>query len=398
MSSQGNKVSGLGLIGCGARLTGVIENVLKGTQDVRVVALCDPSPIALQQCRDRLGCPEARVYGDHCDLSRDPTVDWVCVGSWNCFHKEHILRALAAGKHVFAEKPLVTTLEDAIELKSAVESAKGLFSMGFVLRYAPFYQRVKELLDEGVLGRPISFEFNETLGFNHGGFIMQDWRRLRENAGTHLLEKCCHDIDLMNWLIGSVPVRAASFGGLDFFTPANARHVERLGKDKDGRDAYSTWQYFGIYTREHKLNPFTTDKDIVDNQVAILEYANRVRATFHSDMNTAIGERRFYVCGTEGTLRGDVATGKIEWQRIGFDTERHTEQTASGGHGGADGILADALRDSIVNGTKPLVSLEDGMKASVACFGIDAALDTGTVVDLRPMWARVGVGLDAAAC
>jgi predicted dehydrogenase len=390
MSSQDDKVFGLGLIGCGARLTGVIENVIKDASRVRVVALCDPSPIALAQARERLGCPGARVYENHQDLSRDTSVDWVCVGSWNCFHKEHILGAIAAGKHVFAEKPLVTTLADAVELKSAVTSAKGLFSMGFVLRYAPFYLRVKALLDEGVVGRPVSFEFNETLGFNHGGFIMQDWRRLRENAGTHLLEKCCHDVDLMNWLIHSVPVRVASFGGLNFFKPENAHHVERIGKDKEGRAAYSTWQYFGIYTREHKLNPFTAEKDIVDNQVAILEYANSVRATFHTDMNSSIGERRFYVCGTEGTLRGDVVTGKIEWQRIGFDTERHTEQTASGGHGGADGILADALRDSIVNGTPPLVSLEDGMKASVACFGIDAALDTGTVVDLRPMWATVG--------
>lgn len=382
---------GLGRIGCGARLTGVIENVLKDTKGVRVVALCDPSPIAIKQAIERLGCPDARLYDDHRDLSCDPTVDWVCVGSWNCFHKEHILGALAAGKHVFTEKPLVTTLEDAVALKDGVKAAKGLFSMGFVLRYAPFYQRIKELIDEGVLGRPLSFEFNETLRFNHGGFIMQDWRRLREYAGTHLLEKCCHDVDLMNWLIDSVPVRAASFGGLNFFKPENAHHVERLGKDKEGRSAYNVWQDIGIYTREQKLNPFTAEKDIVDNQVAILEYANNVRATFHTDMNTAIGERRFYVCGTEGTIRGDVATGKIEWRRIGFDTELHTEQSVGGGHGGADGILADALRDSILHGTPPLVGFEDGLKSSVSCFGIDAAMDRGTVVDLRPMWAQVGV-------
>lgn len=391
MTSESGRTVGIGLIGCGGRLTGVMENVLRDADGLRVVALCDPSQVAVKQCKERLACEDAVTYDEHRDLSADPAVDWVCVGSWNCFHKDHILGAFAAGKHVFTEKPLVTTMEDAIALKAAVEENDSLFSMGFVLRYAPFYQRVKALLDEGVIGEAVSFEFNEVLAFNHGGYIMSDWRRRREYAGTHLLEKCSHDVDLMNWLIGSVPVRVASFGGLDFFKPENAHHVDRIGEDENGMQAYSIWQAAGIYTREHKLNPFTAEKDIIDNQVGILEYANGVRATFHTNLNTAMQERRFYVCGTEGTLRGDVLTGVIEWQRIGFDTELHTEETASGGHGGADGILAESLRDSMLNGTAPLVGLEDGMKSSLACFGMDAALDSGTVVDVRPLWARIGI-------
>jgi predicted dehydrogenase len=391
MTRENQKRVGIGLIGCGSRLTGVMQNVMKDTPELQIVALSDPSAAAIDQCKERLHCPEARIYEDHRQLSADPEVDWVCVGSWNCYHKEHILGAFAAGKNVFTEKPLVTTMEDAVELQAAVNKSPGLFSMGFVLRYAPFYQRVKAIVDAGEIGQPVSFEFNETLAFNHGGYIMSDWRRKRANAGTHLLEKCSHDVDLMNWIIGSVPVRVASFGGLDFYKPENAHHVERIGKDDKGQDAYHTWQAAGIYTREQKLNPFTADKDIIDNQVAILEYANGVRATFHTDLNTAIPERRFYVCGTEGSLRGDVLTGVIEWQRIGFDTERHREDTASGGHGGADGILADSLRDSMLNGTAPLVGLADGMKSSVACFGIDLALDTGAVVDVRPLWKQIGI-------
>ncbi len=50
-------------------------------------------------------------------------------------------------------------------------------------------------------------EFNETLDFNHGGYIMGDWRRLQRYSGTHLLEKCCHDIDLVNWITGSLAGR-----------------------------------------------------------------------------------------------------------------------------------------------------------------------------------------------
>jgi len=381
----------IGLIGCGARLTGVIERALGGDAPVEVVALADVSQDALTRAKRQLRCPDAKIYTDHLALSQDPAVEWVCVGSWNAFHKEHILGALEANKHVFTEKPLTTNLEDCVVLKKAIDKHTGLFSMGFVLRYAPFYQRIKELMAEGVLGQLISFEFNETIGPDHGGYIMSDWRRKREWAGTHLLEKCCHDFDLANWITGSAPVRAASFGGRDFFTPAQAHQVDRIGPHANGLPAYHGWQTTGIYTREHKLNPFTSDKDIIDNQVVILQYANGVRATFHTNLNTAINERRMYLCGTEGTLRGDVLTGEIEYRRIDHSRPVMVEKTASGGHGGADGTMSTALRDSMVNGAAPLVGLEDGIRSAVACFGVDQALDSGQVVDLQDMWAQVGL-------
>jgi len=78
-----------------------------------------------------------------------------------------------------------------------------LFNIGLTLRYSPHYRKIKQLLESGAVGDIISMEFNETLDFNHGGYIMGNWRRLREYAGTHLLEKCCHDIDLVNWMVGS---------------------------------------------------------------------------------------------------------------------------------------------------------------------------------------------------
>lgn len=385
------KKIGLGLIGCGGRLTGVISRTLANTDRLEVVALSDVSELALRQAKAALRCPDAKIYRDHRELSADPAVDWVCVGSWNCFHKEHILGALQANKHVFTEKPLTTNLDDCVALKKAIEGRSTLFSMGFVLRYSPFYQRIKELVDQGALGRLISFEFNETIGPDHGGYIMSDWRRKREWAGTHLLEKCCHDFDLANWITGSVPVRAASFGGLNFFKPENAYLKDRIGPHPDGLPAYSGWQNFGIYTRENRLDPFLSDKDIVDNQVAILEYSNGVRATFHTNLNTAINERRMYLCGAEGTIRGDVLTGEIQYKRISHDRAVLWEKTVGGGHGGADGILAASLRDSMLHGTPPKVGLEDGIRSAVACFGVDAALDSGTVFDLRPMWERVGI-------
>jgi predicted dehydrogenase len=241
------------------------------------------------------------------------------------------------------------------------------------------------LVDKGVLGDIISMEFNETLDFNHGGYIMGDWRRLTKNAGTHLLEKCCHDIDLANWLLGSRPARVASFGGLDFFLPRNKRHIRRIGKDSQGKDAYSTWG--GLID----LNPFTSRKDIIDNQVAIIEYANSPRATFHTNCNAGIPERRMYILGSEGAIRADLIVGRIETKRIGFDTRIETVDTGgdTGGHGGGDEVLAEELADSMLKGVQPATGIMDGLNSAVSCFAIDKSVQTNRVISLEPFWKRV---------
>ena len=69
------------------------------------------------------------------------------------------------------------------------------FAFGLVLHYAPHYRKNHELIASGRIGKIVSFEFNETLHFNHGGYIAGNWRPNREWPGTHLPEKCCHDFD-----------------------------------------------------------------------------------------------------------------------------------------------------------------------------------------------------------
>jgi predicted dehydrogenase len=263
-----------------------------------------------------------------------------------------------------------------------------VFSFGLVLRYSAHYQKVHELVASGKIGQVISFEFNETLGFNHGGYIFGNWRRNSANAGSHVLEKCCHDLDLANWIIGSLPVRVASFGGTDFFVLKNEHQIERIGPDANGKPAYSQW------ADPHRVNPFSGGADICDNQVAIMQYANGVRATFHTNCNAGIQERRFYICGTEGAIRADAITGQIELQRI--SQQPAVEQFNfghAGGHAGGDETMASALADTLLKGAAPLASVEDGLRSCVAAFALDAALKENKIIDLSPWWKEAGIEL-----
>jgi len=105
---------------------------------------------------------------------------------------------------------LATTVEDCVAMRDAWKASGKQFIIGFTLRFSPHYRKIKELLDEGIVGDIISMEFNETLDFNHGAWIHDDWRSETKYAGTHLLEKCSHDVDLVNWMIDSRASRVAA--------------------------------------------------------------------------------------------------------------------------------------------------------------------------------------------
>lgn len=383
------KKMNLGIIGCGARLRVVLDSIIKATSKdrIRIAGVYDPNPDAAKAFCERYK-DNCRAYPAEEALVRDPEIDWVFIGSWNCHHARQAILALNAGKHVFCEKPLATSIEDCLAIREAVVKSGKTFAFGLVLRYSAHYQKIKEMIDSGAIGKIVSFEFNETLSFNHGGFIFGNWRRKRQNAGTHVLEKCCHDLDLANWIVGALPVKVASFGGRDFFNATHAGEVERIGPNQEGGNAYSTWPEADPDPRD----PFDGGADIFDNQVAILQYANGVRGTFHTNCNAGLPERRFYICGTEGSLRADLVTGVLEMRRIGWDPAiQQLGDQAIDGHGGGDARMGKALVETLLRGKAPLASVEEGIHSALVAFGIDQAADEGRVVDLQQSWIKAHI-------
>jgi len=378
-------VTNVALLGVGNRLRGLIGHVFQRFPEhpLRFTDVWEPSDQAWQDLIDLLGYQPRRFMRAE-DALADAQTDWAFVGSLNALHREHAVAALRAGKHLFLEKPIATNLDDALEIRRVWRESGRLCLFGFCLRYAPHFRRIKEILASGELGELISFEFNETLHFDHGGYIMGNWRRMEALSGGHLLEKCCHDFDIVNWLVGIPPLRAASFGGRNFFLPGNAGLAEAMGRSVNGRPAFQSWPDYG------PNSPFDGKGDIVDNQVAILEFANGIRATFHTNLSSSLPERRLYVMGTKGTLRADAVAGRIEFSPLGYSGLRREEFTGeTQGHTLADQRLVDQLVDVIRTGDVPATGIEEGIRAAAVAWGIEQARQTGSVFDFTPLWARV---------
>jgi predicted dehydrogenase len=203
-------------------------------------------------------------------------------------------------------------------------------------------------------------------------------------GGSYLLDKTCHDFDMFNRLVGARATRVASMGGRAIFSPGPAAAPATYD---DGTPAYravgSGWE--GAET------PFQADMDLADHQTALVEYANGVRLSFHSNSHAAMTERRWNLIGTEGALMADLSTNRITFRRA--LSRSPAKEIDFGGlsaesHNGADHAMARDLLAALRGEGAFRVSPWESMEAGLTVMAIDRAMALGEMLDCRPMWAE----------
>ena len=378
---MGKKIN-VAVIACGNRSRGVVSHLLKDSnRQVEIVAAYDPDPAQIEYVKGIWESPDTIACKTADEAINFPGVEWVMVFSPNAWHKEHILAAFQAGKHVFSEKPLATTIDACMEIYDAHKKSGLHFATGFVLRYAPLYRRVKEMLDSGKFGKIMSINADENIPPYHGSYIMMNWRRERAVSGPHILEKCCHDLDLINWFCRSHASAVASFGGRNFFIPENEWMHEKYGK-----------AVFNQWHDPHAVasSPFISGGDMMDNQVAIFEYRNGIRVQFQCTMSNAMPTRRMYISCTEGTISLDLYAKTIKYRFLGSDEENTLAYKSADGHGGGDDYIMKELYETMTKGVPPKCSGNEGLESAVLALAIDEAARTREIVDLEPVWKKLG--------
>ena len=391
---------GVAVLGTGQRSISITIKLLEASGNSVKFVIYDEAEVAAKYFRQyhaswSPGNPDAvpELVDSVSAAVNHPSVKWVIVTSKNYLHKDYCIAALEAGKHVFCEKPLATTIDDCIAIKEAATKAGKLFMTGFVLRYSPFYSHIRSLVDEGFLGKIVSVEANEMLTPDHGGYIFRNWRRFKEQSGPHILEKCAHDIDIINWMVGSIATKVSAFGGTDIFIPENKPAADKL-QEESGSGSFPMYKAWGAW---EDVDPFTCEKSVEDNLVAIIQYRNGIRATFQTNCCSALSQRQLKILGVEGTVDADSIPGTVQAKRMARGSTVSTKNFKGGQHAGGDEHLVIELWAAIVHSVKKTdsftlkSSLEECFISTITCLAIDEAKETGAVVDLEKYWEQLGV-------
>lgn len=366
--------------GLGLRASSVLARLQKQMPEVDVTAYVDPSPVNIELLRNH---EALKAYDNVEEMLSQEEPDLFFVGSPNHMHLDHLKAGFAAGVRMFAEKPVVISMDETREImKLLAEHGEDQVLIGLVLRYAQHTRDLRAAQEAGQLGDIVSLEANEHIAPYHGAFFMRDWRRLTQYSGGFMLEKCCHDLDIYNMVTGSRPVRVASFGGRRSFVPENAPSPDSDTSVYHVKESY--W--------EGAEDPFTANGDTVDYQNAVLEYESGATLAFHTNINVPDEHRRFCVIGTKGMAEGDYVRGYLKvtdaQTRSRLADHDYSQSDASmSAHYGADDLMCADLADYLRGKTKHLpVSVVDALEAGVAAMAIEEARKTGKVVDLTEFW------------
>jgi predicted dehydrogenase len=376
----------IAVAGLGQRISVVIRHLLAAAPGARLVGHVDPEPYGLASLEKR-GIDPGPAFADVETMLSQAKPDLLMIGSPNHLHLAHIEAGLAAGVRIFTEKPIVRTEEETWELARLLRRhGETSVLVGLVMRSSPLTRAVSALMAQGRVGQLISMEGNEHLHPEHGAFLMRDWRRREEFGGSFLLDKCCHDFDIYRMFIGSLPSRIASFGGRTIFTAENEAKLSGQ-RYPDGTPAYSVWR--PGWNTSNKT--FGSDADVNDHQVAIVEYRNGVRLSFHANTHAGLPQRRWLFAGTGGAIEADLVSDRIVVRdALGLaPAETVPVAAGAGAHEGMDPAMGRDLAAHLLDGADFPVNAYDAMVAGLTVMAVDRAMREGTVVDCGPLWARL---------
>lgn len=412
------------VVGCGDRATTYCKEGVLNLQAMEIAAAIDPDPQRLLYMQETFGVAPEKCYTDMEQvLSQGKIAECVINGTMDQYHLETAIPFLEQGYDMLLEKPVVNNKEDLLKIKDVAQKNGCKLMICHVLRYAPFYRKIKELILEGAVGEIMNIQTSERVGAFHSSvsYIRGKWNSTKECASSFLLAKCCHDIDLLCWLNNTTePVSVSSMGGRDYFVeakaPANSgtRCLVDCPKEVREKCIYDAqnmyldncqipqypWQCTGKnwedVTEEEKVeslktyNPhglciYKAGGDIVDHQNVMVEFANGSTAVHTLNLGAMRPGRSIWIQGTEGEIEGWINDGSIQLRKYDRKTSCYLEETImcndqkgeTDAHFGGDRGLVREFCNMMLGKEASIsrTTIEDSINGHLLCYAADVSME-----------------------
>ena len=345
---------------------------LSTKEGAEVVAIADNRPVRTEATNAFLHLPPERVFSSGEEMLKQPKMaDIMIIASQDKQHLAHSIAAMEKGYDLVLEKPIADNMEDCRKIVETAHKYNRRVIVCHVLRYTIFYQHIKKMLDDGVIGKVESIEATEQVGYHHfcHSFVRGNWHNSKTSSPM-ILAKSCHDLDLFLWLTGRTCKRITSFGSLDFFNkehcPEGAPARCSDGCPVEDCPANAVKYYLSripqwpatvlhpepteenimecLRTTDYGRCIYQMDNDVVDHEVVNMLMDDGCTVSFTMTGFTSRQSRWIHIFGTKGDIVGEMKEMKFTLRLFGqpeqeFDlSPLYTDTT---GHGGGDGRMLD---------------------------------------------------------
>lgn len=412
------------IAGLGDRGYGVYgDYARKHPEEFTIVGVADPDAGKVARAKDVYGLSDDACFSSAEELfAGQKLADVAIIATQDRQHVGHATAALELGYHLLCEKPISPEAEECIALATKAREVGRIVSIGHVLRYTPFYGKLREIIESGAIGTVESIQASEQVGYFHQAhsFVRGNWRSSEETSPM-ILAKCCHDFDIFVWLLGQECTKVSSFGSLNYFREERAPEgsgtrclVDCAPETKascpyDAEKIYITSPSTGIRAIVERggdssrawpasiVSPndvtedgirtqllegpygrcvFRTDNDVVDRQVVNLEFERGTTVNFEMTAFSSRVDRSIRVGGTLGEVKGKMEAHELILTKYGEEpVVISTMEEDMSGHGGGDTrLVADFLES--VRAAQACEAKGEALPESALRTGIDRSIQS----------------------
>lgn len=421
------KIVTVSIIGVGARGGEAYGRYLHKCNDkFRIVSLCDPNGERLEKYGETFGVPPESRFDDDERFFEEKRSDVLFVCTLDQMHVAMAKRGLALGYDIVLEKPISADPKELRELVQCAKQSGRLVMVCHVLRYTAAINKLKEVLASGAIGKLVSIDHTENVVFWHEAhsYVRGNWRR-SEDTTPMIMAKCCHDLDLIQYFVGSRCRSISSMGSLYYFRrenqpkgatdrcteckymeacPYSAKRIYIDMWKKDFGGIPNAWP-MNVITDELPLTEqnlraaietgpygrcvFACDNDVVDNQTTIMQFENGITATLKMEAFVKNGGRDIRFFGSDGELALHEGEDRIVLRKYyGEDTEWKISDLTDDleGHGGGDHRMIDKLYEILAEGNDQVdTSIENSVESHYMAIAAEASrVAGGALVEVAP--------------
>lgn len=408
------------LIGAGQRgIYAYASYALERPGELRFTAVAEPNEKRRKQFAQLHGIPAERCFSSWEELLNQPKLgDAALICTQDDMHFEPTMKAIAKGYSIMLEKPMSPNPAETLRMAEEAEKHGSLLLVCHVLRYTPYIRSLKQLLTSGRIGRVMTIQWNENVGYWHQAhsFVRGNWRNSKQSSPM-ILAKCCHDMDVLHFLADSRCTMVSSFGSLSHFRPENAPagSTERCidgcaveseclysavrtyynAKDEWPQNVISDEPTLEARAKALREGPYgrcvyRCDNDVVDHQVVNLSFEDGMTVAFTMTAFTKQTNRTFKIMGTLGEIHGHLDKNEIEIISFNGRREMIYPEKHAGGHGGGDYSMIKEFLNRIKTG---IGEKEDNAAAESAAghmiaYAAEESRVTGQVVRMDEFITR----------